>query len=89
MEELADRIRPGRFKLVDDAANPLVGFLIFLAVRENVADAGDWPVEESCFVPGIELEDALALAEDYGQNAIVCGGADGVPRLAWVEDQPE
>jgi len=55
---------------------------------ENVADAGDWPVEESCFVPGIELEDALALAEDYGQNAIVCGGADGVPRLAWVVDQP-
>ena len=53
---------------------------------ENVADSGDWPVEESCFVPDIALEDALALAEDYGQNAIVWGGADGIPRLAWTED---
>lgn len=41
MEELADRIRPGRFKLVDDAADPFIGFLILLAVRENVADAGN------------------------------------------------
>jgi len=53
---------------------------------ENVADSGDWPVEESCFVPDIALEDALALAEDYGQNAIVWGGTDGIPRLAWTED---
>jgi hypothetical protein len=53
---------------------------------ENVADSADWPIEESCFVPDITLEDALALAEDYGQNAIVWGGADGIPRLAWTEE---
>ena len=54
---------------------------------ENVADAGDWPNEETCFIPGIALEEALALAEDYGQNAIVWGGTDGIPRLVWIEDR--
>jgi hypothetical protein len=53
---------------------------------ENVPDSADWPVEESCFVPDIALDDALALAEDYGQNAIVWGNADGIPRLAWGEE---
>lgn len=53
---------------------------------EHVAVAGDWPVEESCFVPDITREDALALAEDYGQDAIVWGQADGIPRLAWVAE---
>lgn len=52
---------------------------------ENVADAGDWPVEESCFVPDIAPEDALALAADFGQNAVLCGGADGAPQLFWTE----
>lgn len=54
---------------------------------ENVPDAADWPSEETCFIPDIALEDAFALAEDYGQNAIVWGGADGIPRLAWIEDK--
>lgn len=52
----------------------------------NVPDGDDWPVEESCFVPDIAVEDACALAADYGQNAVVCGAADGVPHLVWVED---
>lgn len=54
---------------------------------ENVADDAAWPVEESCFVTDIELADAGALAENYGQNAIVYGGADGVPKLVWIEEQ--
>lgn len=54
---------------------------------ENVADGGDWPAEESCFIPDIELADARALGDDYGQNAIVYGGADGVPTLVWSADQ--
>lgn len=53
---------------------------------ENVPDSGDWPVEESCFVPDLAVEDACALAADYGQNAVICGGADGVPQFIWVED---
>ncbi len=53
---------------------------------ENAPDADDWPVEESCFVPDIAVDDACALAADYGQKAIVCGGPDGIPQLQWIED---
>ena len=53
---------------------------------ENRPDDPAAPVEESCFVPDITREDALALADDYEQNAILWGGADGIPRLAWTED---
>lgn len=52
---------------------------------ENVADDAAWPVEESCFVPELEEADACALAADFGQNAVVCGGGDGVPRLIWIK----
>ena len=55
-------------------------------MAQNLPDAADAPVEESCFVPDLAPEDACALAEDYGQNAVICGGADGVPHLVWVED---
>ncbi len=56
---------------------------------QNLPDAADAPVEESCFVPDLAPEDACALAEDYGQNAVICGGADGVPHLVWIEDSEE
>ncbi len=55
-------------------------------MAQNLPDVADAPVEESCFVPDLAPEDACALAEDYGQNAVICGGADGVPHLVWVED---
>lgn len=51
---------------------------------ENVPDSPAGPIEESCFVPDIACDDACALAEDYGQNAIVCGGIDGIPHLVWI-----
>ncbi len=51
---------------------------------ENVADDPAWPVEESCFVPDIAVAEAMALGEKYGQNAVLCGGADGVPELEWL-----
>lgn len=54
---------------------------------ENVADDGRWLPEESCFIPGIALEDVCALGQDYGQSAIVYGAADGVPKLVWIEEQ--
>lgn len=54
---------------------------------ENLPDDGRGPVEETCFVPDITPEDACALAADFGQNAIVCGGADGIPRLLWIDEQ--
>jgi len=52
---------------------------------ENVADADDWPDEETCFVLDIELSEVCALAAKYGQSAAVHGTADGVPHLVWIE----
>lgn len=52
---------------------------------ENIPDDGSGLIEESCFVADIALEDACALAEDFGQNAIVYGAADGISRLIWIE----
>ena len=52
---------------------------------ENEADTGDWPAEETCFIADIELAEAKTIAANYGQNAIVHGAADGVPRLIWIE----
>lgn len=55
-------------------------------VGENVADTEAWPAEESCFVADMGLLDAIALGAKFGQNAIVCGSADGIPRLVWIEE---
>lgn len=54
---------------------------------ENVPDVADAPTEESCFIPDISMDDACALAEDYGQLAIVCGAADGIAQLVWIEPE--
>ncbi|PKO48699.1 MAG: DUF3293 domain-containing protein [Betaproteobacteria bacterium HGW-Betaproteobacteria-4] len=58
-------------------------------MAQHEADGEGWPSEESCFVPDISREDACALAADYGQNAVVCGGADAVPHLVWIEDSEQ
>ena len=52
---------------------------------ENEADSGDWPAEETCFVANISLPSAREIGAKYGQNAIVHGLADGIPRLVWIE----
>ena len=52
---------------------------------ENLPDDDSGLLEECCFIPDIALEDACALAEDFGQIAIVYGGADGIPGLIWLE----
>ena len=52
---------------------------------ENVPDDDSGMTEESCFVADIALEDACALAEDFGQKAIIFGAADGIPCLIWIE----
>jgi len=41
----------------------------------------DWPGEESLLVPGLGLDVAMALGLRFGQNAVVCAGAEGVPEL--------
>ena len=48
------------------------------------AGAGDdhqWPPEASVLVLGISQSRAFELAREFGQNAILVGGADGVPEL--------
>lgn len=51
---------------------------------ENVADDGNWPVEESCLVHDISYEQAVALAGRFGQNAIIYCREGGEPQLLWV-----
>ena len=55
---------------------------------ENIAASGDWPNEQTCLVPHISLDLALASARKFQQNAFIHGGADGVPRLIWVDREP-
>lgn len=52
---------------------------------ENLADDSAWLAEETCFIPDIAPEDACALGEEYGQNAVVVGGSDAVAHLLWIE----
>ncbi len=78
-EANAERQAQLECELLDGNYEPYAG--------ENVADDGAWPIEESCFVPELEAADACALAADFGQNAVVCGGDDGVPRLIWIKEQ--
>ncbi|MBK9446801.1 MAG: DUF3293 domain-containing protein [Betaproteobacteria bacterium] len=50
----------------------------------NEADSGNWLTEPTLCILDIGLQDALRLAAGFGQNAIVAGGADGLPVLVWI-----
>lgn len=47
----------------------------------GIDPSGDWPGEESVFVPGLRLDRAKLLGSEFGQNAIVWAGSDAVPQL--------
>lgn len=47
----------------------------------GIDSSGDWPGEESVFVPGLCLDRAKLLGSEFGQNAIVWAGPDAVPQL--------
>lgn len=51
----------------------------------GVAIGGDWPAEPSLLVVGIAEADAVALAREFEQHAIVAGRRGGPARLVWVE----
>lgn len=55
------------------------GFLALNAL--DLDPSGDWPGEESVFVPGLSLDRAKLLGSEFGQNAIVWAGSDAVPQL--------
>ena len=59
-------------------------YLVFSG--ENQADDEVWPIEKSCCVLGLSLLDACELGARYGQNAIVFGGVDAIPRLYWIKE---
>jgi hypothetical protein len=40
---------------------------------------GDWPPEPSFLALGADYDAACALGREFGQNAIIFAGADGVP----------
>ncbi len=47
-------------------------------------DQGDWPAEESFFAAGIRQDEALHLAADFSQNALVFGTKGHPPELFWL-----
>lgn len=47
----------------------------------GIDPSGDWPGEDSIFVPGIDLATAKSLGREFQQNAIVWIGLDAVPQL--------
>lgn len=57
-----------------------------LLAGESLADAGEWPVEETCLAPGLPRDRALALAREFGQAALLWGDS-ATPQLLWVEEE--
>lgn len=51
----------------------------------NIADGGDWPDEPGYLILHINQAEALALASEFHQRALVCGETGSVPRLVWCE----
>ena len=47
----------------------------------NTDPADIWPAEKSFFVPGLDLNSAQTLGQQFDQNAIVWIGSDAIPRL--------
>ena len=43
--------------------------------------SNEWPGEESFLIFGLTLEDASNLGRQFGQNAIIWNGDDGIPQL--------
>jgi hypothetical protein len=64
------------------AAVKTLGLLSLLG--HGVPDHPDWPPEVSLLILGIPLEQALKLAVNFGQNAIVAGVAGLPARLCYV-----
>ncbi|HNN07371.1 MAG TPA: DUF3293 domain-containing protein [Azospira sp.] len=50
---------------------------------ENMAEACDWPPEASCVVLGLPVAAARQCGAIFGQNAVVAGDGDAIPRLQW------
>lgn len=47
----------------------------------NIDPAGVWPAEKSFFIPGIDINAAKSLGQQFHQNAIAWIDCDAIPRL--------
>ena len=60
---------------------------------ESLAGSGvpagaDWEAEESVLVLDLERDDAIAIAREFGQVAIVCGVRGGAAELVYCNPAP-
>jgi uncharacterized protein DUF3293 len=54
---------------------------------DAIPDTGKWPIEPGLLLLHVSLEQALALAHEFGQAAILAGQRDGIPQLHYCSDQ--
>jgi len=47
----------------------------------NIDPTGQWPPEESLFVPGLDLNTGRSIGQKFNQNAIVWIDNEAIPRL--------
>lgn len=50
----------------------------------HIGAGGDWPPEASWWIPELAAETAVALARQFGQNALVFGQKDAAAVLWWI-----
>lgn len=60
--------------------------LVYFA-GDAVPDTSGWPIEPGLLLLHIGLEKALALAQEFGQTAILAGLRDDAPRLHYCSKQ--
>lgn len=63
------------------------GHRCFAGIGEDLS--GQWPGEPSLLALGVGRERAVQLGREFGQNAVVWVGAEGVPELVWLGDGAE
>jgi len=54
---------------------------------DAVPDTGKWPIEPGLLLLHVNLEKAMALAQEFGQAAILAGQRNGIPKLHYCSDQ--
>ncbi len=78
-------------KVLNIAAHQrLIGDIIHAGMdyMEGFGQGSDgWVDENSLFIPGISLKEALSLARKYRQNAFVFGEKAGLPVIVWTADE--
>jgi hypothetical protein len=53
---------------------------------DAIPDTGKWPIEPGLLLLHISLEQALALAQEFGQAAILAGHRNDAPRLHYCNE---